>query len=75
MSGVIGSDGVQWERCNGCGEFERMESLTYVVPSERVVAMVTASYAKWNAEHPSRFEPLTVNPNEKRDLCRKCVVA
>jgi hypothetical protein len=33
MSGVIDADGTQWERCNGCGEFVRIDQLQYEKPS------------------------------------------
>lgn len=29
MAGVIDENGVQWERCNGCGLFTRLTSLGY----------------------------------------------
>ena len=29
MSGVIGTDGVQWEHCNHCGDWVRFEDLQY----------------------------------------------
>jgi len=35
MSGVIDTDGTQWERCNGCGEFVNMDDLRYEQPSEK----------------------------------------
>lgn len=34
MSGVIDSKGIQWEHCNICGLFTRLEDLGYVKPSE-----------------------------------------
>lgn len=33
MSGVIDSQGIQWERCNGCAKFIKMENLGYEEPS------------------------------------------
>jgi len=33
MSGVIDADGQQWERCNGCTEFTRIEVMRYEQPS------------------------------------------
>ena len=33
MSGVI-IDGVQWERCNGCGEYVEINSMHYEQPTE-----------------------------------------
>ena len=33
MSGVIDKDGQQWERCNCCGKFVKIETLRYEVPS------------------------------------------
>ena len=30
MCGVIGEDGIQWERCNVCGEFTKMDNLGYL---------------------------------------------
>lgn len=35
MSGVIGSDGIQWERCNHCGGWEKIDELRYEQPSEK----------------------------------------
>lgn len=35
MSGYIGNDGVQWERCNMCGDFTPLESLHYEAKSEQ----------------------------------------
>ena len=35
MSGVIGSDGVQWEHCNCCGGWVKLQLLHYEKPSER----------------------------------------
>ena len=35
MSGVIDSNGVQWERCNGCGLFTRLDNLGYQKPSKQ----------------------------------------
>lgn len=34
VSGVIDENGQQWERCNGCGDFERIEALAYEEPSK-----------------------------------------
>lgn len=34
MAGVIDADGQQWERCNGCAEFVKIETLLYEQPSE-----------------------------------------
>lgn len=34
MSGVIDEDGVQWERCNECGKWVRLERLVYAHPDE-----------------------------------------
>lgn len=34
MAGVIDEQGVQWERCNGCGEFTRLDNLGYQKPSK-----------------------------------------
>ena len=33
MSGVILGDGVQWERCNGCGKYCRLDEMRYEKPS------------------------------------------
>jgi hypothetical protein len=33
MSGVIDRDGQQWEHCNECGKFVRIEYLKYEQPS------------------------------------------
>ena len=33
MSGVIDEDGTQWEHCNDCGKFVRIEHLRYKQPS------------------------------------------
>ena len=33
MSGVIDSSGTQWEHCNGCGEFVRIDRLGYMKPT------------------------------------------
>lgn len=33
MSGVIGEDGVQWERANCCGKWVRVERLVYEAPT------------------------------------------
>lgn len=33
MSGVV-IDGVQWERCNGCGEFVLIDELRYEQPTD-----------------------------------------
>ena len=30
MSGVIDESGQQWEHCNGCGKFVRIENLGYL---------------------------------------------
>ena len=35
MAGVIGTDGIQWERCNGCGDWEEFDFLGYEQPSTR----------------------------------------
>lgn len=34
MSGVVDTDGKQYERCNGCGEFVDMDYLHYEQPTE-----------------------------------------
>lgn len=33
MSGVIMEDGTQWERCNQCGAWVRIQDLCYEYPS------------------------------------------
>lgn len=33
MSGVIDKDGVQWEHCNCCGEWTKIDNLGYEPPS------------------------------------------
>jgi hypothetical protein len=33
MSGVIDERGVQWEHCNVCTQFKRIESLGYLPPN------------------------------------------
>lgn len=33
MSGVIDEQGIQWEHCNICGDFERIDQLQYDPPS------------------------------------------
>ena len=33
MSGVIDTDGTQYERCNGCGDFVNMDKLIYEHPT------------------------------------------
>jgi NAD-dependent SIR2 family protein deacetylase len=35
MSGVIDENGVQWERCNGCGKHVRLDDLGYEKPSKK----------------------------------------
>lgn len=35
MSGVIDDDGQQWERCNECGEFTKLEELGFQPFSEK----------------------------------------
>jgi len=35
MSGVIDEDGQQWEHCNGCTRFVRIEDLGYEQPTAR----------------------------------------
>jgi len=34
MAGVIDSNGQQWEMCNNCGKFVKIEELRYEQPSE-----------------------------------------
>lgn len=33
MSGVIDDNGVQWEHCNGCGKWVRIDNLGYLQPT------------------------------------------
>lgn len=35
MAGVIDDNGVQWERCNGCGSWKRLDNLGYLQPTEQ----------------------------------------
>ena len=35
MSGVICDDGVQWERCNGCGGWSKLDELYYERPNQK----------------------------------------
>ena len=35
MSGVIDSNGVQWEHCNKCGEYVNINKLYYEQPSRK----------------------------------------
>lgn len=35
MSGVIDSNGVQWEHCSICGKMHRIENLGYLPPSTK----------------------------------------
>lgn len=34
MAGVIDKNGVQWEPCNKCGKYIRIEQLGYLCPSD-----------------------------------------
>lgn len=36
MSGVIDGNGQQWEHCNGCGEFIKIQHLGYLKPTGRL---------------------------------------
>lgn len=35
MAGVVDEHGQQWERCNGCSEWVKIQKLEYEQPSER----------------------------------------
>jgi hypothetical protein len=50
MSGVIGDDGVQWERCNQCAGWERFELLAYAEPNPAL------PMPSWYAKDPSRAD-------------------
>lgn len=36
MSGVIDGNGQQWEHCNGCGAFIKIQHLGYLKPTDRL---------------------------------------
>ncbi len=36
MSGVIDSNGQQWEHCSGCGEWVKIQALGYLKPINRL---------------------------------------
>jgi hypothetical protein len=50
MSGVIDSDGTQWEHCNGCGEFVRMDDLLYGRIRPELIEAREARIDAWVAE-------------------------
>jgi len=35
MSGVIDEKGQQWEHCNNCGDFVKIQNLRYEQPTEK----------------------------------------
>jgi len=37
MSGVIDDNGQQWEHCNGCEEWVKLEDLGYLRPSKKLL--------------------------------------
>lgn len=59
MSGVIDENGQQWERCNGCSRFVRIEELRYCRLPEG---------------HPSirTLHDLGYHRDTKLDLCAEC---
>lgn len=50
MSGVIDDNGVGWERCNGCGEFVRMDELLYARIRPELIEAREARADAWVAE-------------------------
>ncbi len=52
MSGVIDERGQQWEHCNGCGLFTRLEALGYEPPSTQFTCGRDLCLACVNA-HPN----------------------
>ena len=60
MSGVIDENGVQWERCNECNGWVRLDSLGYQKPSKqhqygRMICLTCAN--KMSYWHLSRLVP------------------
>src|SRR5438309_6822465 len=50
MSGVIDKDGQQWEHCNGCDEFVKIEDLLYAKIRPELIPARQARIDAWVAE-------------------------
>ena len=71
MAGVVDSNGVQWEHCNGCGSFVKLHDLGFQRPCSEYLTGRDLCLKCVNAL--SQFQLRRVQPavNWKRQMKRK----
>lgn len=64
MSGVIDEDGTQWEHCNACGGWVRIQDLLYEAKSEEhpYGRDLCATCATAKAEKPRHLLQIRIDP-------------